>query len=493
MKKQNFSQLVSFSLFVSRYLLLIPFSKFWLNPIYRFVQTVKVFEEQAESEKYNVIADLIDLKSPRKVHFDVIIVGSGPSGLISACAARKAGKEVLVIERGLPYINIGIEHTVKKSSIFLHEQGLTPVLSNRPTFISEASVFGGGGAVNSGLYQRLPDKVLLVWLKHFNIQLNEWIDAQEFIETKFSIRKKFQESHNSLVRDLGENLKWNVHQIDTWQQNNKQNSVFEAFSQVLQENEVYYKFNSEVKKIKIKPKGFEININNDVFTCDSLILSAGAIQTPQVLMNSSIIKKKSCDFNFHASWQIGAEFSNDMKYQKTGIDSFQTWDPNFTCKIGGAVSGPDFDEIFRRRYNLNTNSNKNQLSVIYASIPSEGRGGFFKLCNKIYPYFIYSRKFLSQKKKIDTIILNGLKELRPEKIWQNDKFTGFTSVHLYGSISKISGFVPGVDPVKFQNLYVIDNSIIPSAPLANPQGPLMILSHILAQRAFASTIGSRNT
>jgi hypothetical protein len=490
MKKQNFSELVSFSMLVSRYLLLIPFSKFLLNPIYRFIETIKVFEAQADNEKFKVKADLIDLKCPLKEHFDVIIVGSGPSGLISTCAALKAGKEVLVIERGLPYINIGIEHTVKKSSIFLHEQGLTPVLSNRPTFISEASVFGGGGAVNSGLYQRLPEKVLSVWLKHFNIKMHEWIEAQEFIETKFNIRKKIQESDNSLIRHLGENLKWNVHQIDTWQQNNKQNSVFEVFSQVLQENEVYYKFSSEVKKIKIKPKGYEIITNNDVFTCDSLILSAGAIQTPQILINSSLIKKKSCNFNFHASWQIGAEFSKYMKYQKSGIDSFQAWDPDFNCKIGGAVSGPDFEEIFRRRYNLNTNSNsnENQLSVIYASIPSEGHGGFLKLCNKFYPYFIYSRKFLSQKKKIDSIILSGLKELSPEKVWQTEKFTGFTSVHLYGSVSKLSGFVPGADPVKFQNLYVIDNSIIPSAPLANPQGPLMILSHILAQRAFASTI-----
>jgi hypothetical protein len=95
---------------------------------------------------------------------------------------------------------------------------------------------------------------------------------------------------------------------------------------------------------------------------------------------------------------------------------------------------------------------------------------------------------LSQKKKIDSIILQGLKDLKPEKIWQNKSFSGFTSVHLYGSISKIPGFVPGVDPVKFQNLYVIDNSIIPSAPLANPQGPLMVLSHILAQRAFTGNL-----
>jgi hypothetical protein len=466
----------------------IPLFKLVSRPLLRFEATIATYNRFLLNDLPEVHAEYRPFKEPEKTHFDVIIIGSGPSGLVAAKVASESKKSTLIIERGDSFINIDTQHSIKKSAYFMHERGLSPVISNRPTFISEGSVFGGGGAINSGLYQRLPYKVLLEWLKFFEITQDEWNENQEYIESKLFIHKKSQESKNSLVADLGKYLNWEVVQVDTWQQDNTQNTVFQIFNDQLIKANISYKFNTLVTLVRFSKKIFQIHTNSGLFTCDKLIISAGATQSAKILMNSLFIKRKMCDFQYHASWQIGASFSEKKDYLSNGIDSYQIWGPNYSCKLGGAVSGLDFDSIFKSRYQVKEDNSSDLINLLYASIPTTGRGGFLRIFGNYYPYHLYSRKFLNEVKEINKKLLVALEEMGANNIWLDNKLISITSVHLYGSLAKISGLYPGSKKLMINNLFVLDNSIIPSAPLANPQGPLMVLVHILAKRACSDDV-----
>ncbi len=101
---------------------------------------------------------------------DILVIGSGPSGSITALELLKAGRDVLLIEAGShysldsckPYSTMEIEQKYKYG-------GLTPTFSNPKISYAEGSCVGGGSEVNSGFYHRTTDEVLASWGEKYKI------------------------------------------------------------------------------------------------------------------------------------------------------------------------------------------------------------------------------------------------------------------------------------------------------------------------------------
>ena len=102
---------------------------------------------------------------------EIVVVGSGPGGAITACLLAEAGRDVLLIEEGqfLP-----LESCAPFSQDELEQKyrngGQTVALGKNKITYVEGCCVGGGSEINSGLYHRTPPDILERWRKEFHVE-----------------------------------------------------------------------------------------------------------------------------------------------------------------------------------------------------------------------------------------------------------------------------------------------------------------------------------
>ena len=95
---------------------------------------------------------------------DVLVVGSGAGGAITAAELARAGRTVTVVEEG-PWVDadavepFSLEEMVAK----YRHHGLAAALGNPAIAYAEGRCVGGSTEINSGLYHRLPDHLAAEW------------------------------------------------------------------------------------------------------------------------------------------------------------------------------------------------------------------------------------------------------------------------------------------------------------------------------------------
>ncbi len=93
---------------------------------------------------------------------DVLIIGSGAGGSVTALELARAGRSVLVLEegpRGAPY---GRPPTEAMASLY-RSRGMTPIIGRVPVGFVEGACLGGSTEINSGFWHRTPREALSRW------------------------------------------------------------------------------------------------------------------------------------------------------------------------------------------------------------------------------------------------------------------------------------------------------------------------------------------
>src|ERR1035438_8114417 len=104
-------------------------------------------------------------------HNEILVIGSGPGGAVTAATLAESGRSVTLLEDG-PHLG---PESCAPFSIGEMEQkyrngGLTPALG-RPTIpYVEGRCVGGGSEINSGLYHRTPPEILEQWGREYQLQ-----------------------------------------------------------------------------------------------------------------------------------------------------------------------------------------------------------------------------------------------------------------------------------------------------------------------------------
>jgi choline dehydrogenase-like flavoprotein len=110
------------------------------------------------------------VEPPGEVRADVVVVGSGPGGAVTACTLAEAGRDVVLLEEG-PLL--ALESTPAFSALEMrvkYRSGGITVAHGAPNVnYAEGRCVGGGSEVNSGLYHRTPPGVLERWQHDFGL------------------------------------------------------------------------------------------------------------------------------------------------------------------------------------------------------------------------------------------------------------------------------------------------------------------------------------
>ncbi len=114
---------------------------------------------------------------------EIVVIGSGPGGAITACLLAEAGREVTLIESG-PFLTLDEcpQFTRDEMERKYRNGGVTAALGRTKVAYVEANCVGGGSEINAGLYHRTPEDVLDAWRRDYRLKAAGWSDMLPHFE-----------------------------------------------------------------------------------------------------------------------------------------------------------------------------------------------------------------------------------------------------------------------------------------------------------------------
>jgi choline dehydrogenase-like flavoprotein len=101
----------------------------------------------------------------------VLVIGSGAGGAVTALELASAGLDVCVLEEGSRWTLEEYGRGSAEAMRHLYRRrGMTPILGSVPIGYVEGSCVGGSTEINSGFWHRTPREVLLRWKAQFDLQ-----------------------------------------------------------------------------------------------------------------------------------------------------------------------------------------------------------------------------------------------------------------------------------------------------------------------------------
>ena len=147
----------------------------------------KTFSANPEISEKNVIVN-----PGAKLRAEIVVVGSGPGGAITACLLAEAGRDVLLVEEGNFYPQNSCEQFSKGEMLQKYRNGGQTVAfgKNKIGYV-EGRCVGGGSEINSALYHRTPPEILERWRKEFQVEALSEKEMQPHFETLRARRFRF--------------------------------------------------------------------------------------------------------------------------------------------------------------------------------------------------------------------------------------------------------------------------------------------------------------
>lgn len=114
---------------------------------------------------------------------EVVVVGSGPGGAVTACLLAEGGRDVLLVEEGpLLAADLPAPFSLAEMVAKYRNGGVTVALGPTKIAYAEGRCVGGGSEVNSGLYHRTPGDLLERWRRDYRLDAAREDDLRPHFE-----------------------------------------------------------------------------------------------------------------------------------------------------------------------------------------------------------------------------------------------------------------------------------------------------------------------
>jgi choline dehydrogenase-like flavoprotein len=451
---------------------------------------------------------------------DVVVIGSGPGGAITAALLAEAGREVMLLEAG-PHL--AIEDTPEFSRAEMEQKyrngGITAAFGKTKISYVEGRCAGGGSEINAGLYHRTPEAMLARWQQDYALDaasLAEFTPFFEANERDLSV-SPLQGEHPAAsikMRDGATRMGWSSMEVPRWFKFDgpadtvgKKQSMTRTF--IPRAIRAGARLISETRVAKIEKSGTQWRVHcenaerNFAIRCNTLFVCAGAIHTAALLRRSGITQNIGNSLRMHPTVKVVARFPDVVNSRDMGVTVEQIKEFSPRLSFGVSVSRapyislsmldhPDRQQILDQRWP--------NMAIYYAMITG-GNGSVRNVPGYRDPLVRYTlseadmRNLAEGAKKLSQLLLAagaeelyptvaGIPPIRSETDLQQlpdilpSGRASLMSVHLFSSCpmgenrercaTDSFGKVHGHD-----NLYINDGSLLCTAPGANPQGSIM--------------------
>jgi len=462
-------------------------------------------------------------RGSNELRAEIVVIGSGPGGAITACLLAEAGRDVLLVEEGdhLPLSScepFSVAEMLQK----YRNGGQTVAFGRNKIAYVEGRCVGGGSEINSGLYHRTPPEILERWQREFQVEALEERTLTPLFEVcerdvSVSLLPHAAPAASLKLHEGATKLGWKSLEIPRWfryepNSPGKRQSMTETF--IPRFLKAGGRLQPRTRALRIRQNGSGWLIEAEARTgggmqivADTLFICAGAIHTPALLRRSGITQNIGNALQVHPTVKIVAQFADDVNADDMGVPVHQVKEFAPRLSFGCSISSPGYvalgliDHPDAARSVAHTWRN---LATYYAMMTSEGHGTVRALPGFRDPLVRYAltendrRNLAEGLKKLGQILfasnatklypsltrgetletnadLNKLADVLP------DGLASLMTIHLFSSCPM------GEDRSKcaadsfgrlhgFENLRINDASLLCTAPGVNPQGSIMALA-----------------
>jgi choline dehydrogenase-like flavoprotein len=471
------------------------------------------------------------------VDAEVLVIGSGAGGAVTAATLARAGRSVLVLEEG-PWVDPdALEPFSLPEMVAKYRHGGSCAALGRPAIAyAEGRCVGGSTEINSGLYHRLPADLAAEWRRDYEIDefgpgsLDRYADRIEQ-ELGVSLLPGAPPPSSAVLERGATKLGWRsvefsrVFRYETNGRAVKQTMArtllpraIEAGALVMPDCRVDRLVRNGPRIvgaccIRTLPDG---TMRGLLVRAEHVFVCAGATQTPALLQRSGIRRNIGRGLKMHPTVKIAARFDSLIDHGDVPMHRVTEFAPGLT--IGGSASRrghvalalADSDADY-----ADALAHWEHVAVYYAAIRSEGSGRVLALPGLASPLVTYqltegdmSRLARALVHLGEVLLAAGATEMYPsvtgggvargagDLVQWWDALTrnraNLMTVHLTSTVrigedrtktgADSFGRVWGYD-----NLRVNDASLLPEAPGVNPQGPIMAVVARNSDQFLAAT------
>ena len=477
-----------------------------------------------------------------KSKFDYIVVGSGAGGSSIFNELVLQNKEVLLIEEGNDFSNQISNQKNRIANSLLEKYrngGVTPVLGNPSFTFSEGVGLGGSTEINGALFWRTPSNILTEWIEKYRLDslggIHEHFEYYEKLLGMSNSQDNFRTEQNLVSKKIKEacnKLDWKVeparriaprciglNYCATGCPNSSKSSMSLTLIPRAKSLGGEVRTNFRVSKFEYKNHlvtgvtGFNTDSRRmETIGCKNLILSAGALGTPEIVHRSSNNLFSKNQIGFHINTKIVTEYPEKVFSNRGTIfteqvqefleDGFIFMTSNFQPEYLALNLGSLEREETERVFNCIDN-----MAIVTVQIKPNGYGVQLHHKNTSSKFFIMqeSDKDLlrhSMLKAVEAIFLSGasqillpfdsrfiesLEKAQEAIIGSSIEDWQLSSVHAMSTLPmRLNNSSKNVNEdgmlIDFKNLRVLDASILPTTIGESPQETIMALVRNIAQR-----------
>ncbi len=370
---------------------------------------------------------------PDELRAEVVVIGSGPGGAITACLLAEAGRDVLLLEEG-PFLPL--ESCVPFSQAEMEQKyrngGQTVAMGRNKISYVEGRCVGGGSEINSGLYHRTPPEVLERWQKEFQVEALTEKELQPHFETcerdvSVSLLPSAAPLASLKLHEGATKLGWKSLEVPRWFRHEagsrrreeadssdaarnrlltsaatriagKRQSMTETYAPRFLRAGGRLLPDTRAHRLRQYGDGWVVEArhrtsSNLRIAADALFLCAGAVHTPSLLLRSGIARNVGNSLQVHPTVKMVARFPETVNTADMGVPVHQVKEFSPRLSFGCSISSPaylalgliDHSDASRQTAQVWQNS-----AIYYAMITSEGRGTVRKLPGFRDPLVRYS-------------------------------------------------------------------------------------------------------
>ncbi len=454
----------------------------------------------------------------------ILVIGSGAGGAVTAALCAEAGRDVLVVEEG-PWATPGDVESFSMDEMMgrYRNHGLTAALGNPGISYAEGRCVGGSTEINSGLYRRLPDRLVRDWASRYRIRDFGVDDLAGFAA---EVEDFLDITHlpgavppaSAVIARGADAMGWRSTEFArafTYAPDGHATKQTMARTYVPRATAAGAEVLADVRIDRLEIRDGRVRAATGVSTAaggrepvrieaDNVFLCAGALHTPVLLHHSGLRRGIGNGLRFHPTMKVAARFDDEVDHGEVPMHRIMEFDPHLT--IGGSASrrghvalalgdtALDFDDAL---------ADWRRVAVYYAAIRG-GSGRVIGLPGLADPLVFYamgdgdmsrlargmvhlgSALFAAGARELYPSIVGGPVLRSPDELGQWwDAITRTRSnvmtVHLTSTVRM------GEDPHLaaadsygrlrgMENLFLNDASLLPDAPGVNPQAAIMMLA-----------------